>query len=74
MWLSLRKSFTTINHELLMRLLQKKIEDTRFLGVIQAMLDAGYLEDGTYHSTYSGVPQGSIVTPPTMWQTLGIFF
>ncbi len=55
--------FTTINHEILMRLLAKKIEDTRFLRLIQAMLDAGYLEDWTYHATYSGVPQGSIVSP-----------
>jgi group II intron reverse transcriptase/maturase len=55
--------FTTINHEILMRLLAKKIEDKRFLRLIQAMLDAGYLEDWTYHTTYSGVPQGSIVSP-----------
>ncbi len=27
------------------------------------MLDAGYLEEWTYHATYSGVPQGSIVSP-----------
>jgi retron-type reverse transcriptase len=26
-------------------------------------LDAGYLEDWTYHTTYGGVPQGSIVSP-----------
>ena len=72
--MDIRDYFTTIPHELLMDLLKKKIEDTRFLCLIQAMLDAGYLEDWTYHATYSGVPQGSIVTPPTMWQTLGIFF
>src|SRR3989440_3486808 len=55
--------FTTINHEILMKLLAKKIEDKRFLHLIQAMLDAGYLEDWTYHATYSGVPQGSICAP-----------
>jgi hypothetical protein len=27
------------------------------------MLDAGYLEDWTYHATYSRVPQGSICAP-----------
>jgi RNA-directed DNA polymerase len=27
------------------------------------MLNAGYLENWTYHTTYSGVPQGSIVSP-----------
>jgi group II intron reverse transcriptase/maturase len=71
--MDLRSYFDTINHDLLMSLLQKRIGDTRFLRLIRAMLDAGYLEDWTYHGTYSGVPQGSIVTPPTMWQTLGIF-
>ena len=61
--MDIRSYFDTINHELLMVLLAKKIEDSRFLTLIQAMLDAGYLEDWTYHATYSGVPQGSIVSP-----------
>ena len=61
--MDLRSYFDTINHDLLMGLLQKRIGDTRFLRLIKAMLDAGYLEDWTYHSTYSGVPKGSIVSP-----------
>src|SRR6266487_3755226 len=61
--MDLRSYFDTINHDLLMSLLQKRIGDTRFLRLIRAMLDAGYLEDWTYHGTYSGVPQGSIVAP-----------
>jgi RNA-directed DNA polymerase len=61
--MDIRSYFDTINHQLLMGLLRKKIEDTRFLRLIQAMLDAGYLEDWTYHATYSGVPQGSICAP-----------
>lgn len=61
--MDLRDYFTTIPHDLLMGCLRKKIEDTRFLRLIKAMLDAGYLEDWTYHRTYSGVPQGSIVSP-----------
>src|SRR6266699_1415134 len=58
--MDIRDYFTTISHDLLMKLLEKKIEDPRFLSLIKAMLDAGYLEDWTYHATYSGVPQGSI--------------
>ncbi|GHO76396.1 hypothetical protein KSD_41670 [Ktedonobacter sp. SOSP1-85] len=58
--MDIRDYFNTINQELLVDLLKKKIDDTRFLRLIQAMLDAGYLEDWTYHTTYSGVPQGSI--------------
>src|SRR6266550_8864945 len=61
--MDIRDYFNTIPHDLLMGLLLKKIEDRRFLRLIQAMLDAGYLEDWTYHATYSGVPQGSIVSP-----------
>ena len=61
--MDIQSYFDTINHDLLMVLLKKKIEDKRFLRLIQAMLDAGYLEDWTYHATYSGVPQGSIVSP-----------
>src|SRR5690348_1389627 len=61
--MDIRDYFTTINHDLLMQFLQKKIEDQRFLRLIQAMLKAGYLEDWTFHTTYSGVPQGSICAP-----------
>jgi retron-type reverse transcriptase len=58
--MDIQSYFDTINHELLMSLLEKKIEDKRFLSLIKAMLDAGYLEDWRYHASYSGVPQGSI--------------
>ena len=61
--MDIRDYFNTIPHDLLVELLSKKIEDKRFLRLIQAMLDAGYLEDWRYHATYSGVPQGSICAP-----------
>ena len=61
--MDIRDYFTTIDHDLLRSFLAKKIEDKRFLRLIRAMLDAGYLEEWTYHTTYSGVPQGSIVSP-----------
>ena len=61
--MDIRDYFNTIPHDLLVELLKKKIKDKRFLGLIQAMLDAGYLEDWRYHMTYSGVPQGSIASP-----------
>jgi hypothetical protein len=61
-------SFNTIPHDLVVKLLKKKIEDKRFLCLIQAMLDAGYLEDWRYHATYSGVPasvQSVLPSSPT---------
>jgi RNA-directed DNA polymerase len=61
--MDLQSYFDTIPHDVLIALLEKKIEDKRFICLIKAMLDAGYLEDWTYHTTYSGVPQGSIASP-----------
>ena len=55
--------FDNINHEILMELLKKKIEDTQFLDLIRDMLQAGYVEDWQFHKTYSGTPQGGILSP-----------
>jgi len=55
--------FDNINHKILMGLLEKKIDDIKFLNVIRKMLKAGYMEDWKYHETYSGTPQGGILSP-----------
>lgn len=55
--------FDNIDHDILIRLLARKIDDPRFLQLIRGMLDAGYLEDWTHHPTYSGTPQGGVVSP-----------
>ena len=59
----LKSYFDTIDHALMIRLLEKKIDDPRFIKLIEEMLQAGYLEDWTFHQTYSGTPQGSICSP-----------
>jgi group II intron reverse transcriptase/maturase len=55
--------FGSLDHELLISTLSETIHDGRFLALIRKLLDAGYLEEWTYHQTLSGVPQGSIVSP-----------
>jgi RNA-directed DNA polymerase len=47
----------------MIELLEKKIADQRFIALIRAFLKAGYLEDWRYHGTYSGTPQGGILSP-----------
>ena len=59
----IRGCFDNIDHDVLMELLAKRIEDRRFLKLIRAFLQAGYLEDWVYHRTYSGTPQGGTVSP-----------
>jgi len=55
--------FDNIDHQLLLNILARNIKDNRFLKLIRQMLTAGYLEDWRYHSTYSGTPQGGVVSP-----------
>ena len=55
--------FDNIDQAILLKLLEKKIDDRRFLALIKAMLRAGYVEDWTFHKTYSGTPQGGIASP-----------
>src|SRR5881397_54996 len=61
--------FDNIDHTIMIKLLEQKIDDWRFIKIIRHMLKAGYMEDWKYHQTYSWTPQGGIVTPPTKWQT-----
>lgn len=41
----------------------RKIKDQRLMKLLRGMLDAGYLENWTHHQTYSGVPQGGVLSP-----------
>lgn len=61
--MDIRGFFDNMNCDKLINLLQKKIEDTRFLKLIKDLLQAGYLEDWKFHGTYSGTPQGGICSP-----------
>ena len=55
--------FDNINHEILIGILKERIADDRFIRLIRKFLNAGYIEDWVYHKTYSGTPQGGIVSP-----------
>lgn len=55
--------FDSFNHHTVISLLRKRIEDEAFLQLIWKFLKAGYMEQWTYNRTYSGVPQGSGVSP-----------
>jgi len=47
----------------MIHILEQYIDDPKFINMIRDMLKAGYLEDWKYHSTYSGAPQGGIISP-----------
>jgi RNA-directed DNA polymerase len=39
------------------------VQDKKFLRLVRSMLEAGYLEGWNYHRTWSGTPQGGVVSP-----------
>lgn len=55
--------FDNVDHDILLHILAKRISDKRFLHLISQLLKAGYIEDWTYHKTYSGTPQGGNLSP-----------
>lgn len=55
--------FDNIDHNVLISILRERISDERFLGLIRKFLNAGYVEDWKYNKTYSGTPQGGIISP-----------
>jgi group II intron reverse transcriptase/maturase len=57
------KCFDALSHERLLSILRERIKDERFIRLISGLLQAGYLEQWQWNQTYSGTPQGSIVSP-----------
>jgi group II intron reverse transcriptase/maturase len=55
--------FEKIDHHRLLDILRERIQDDRFINLIRKFLKAGYMENWEYHRTYSGVPQGTVISP-----------
>lgn len=55
--------FDNIDHHILIGFIANKIKDARIIKLIYSFLKAGYLENWQYHKTYSGTPQGGILSP-----------
>lgn len=55
--------FDNIDHETLIAILERKIKDSKFINIIRQFLKAGYMENWKYNHTYSGTPQGGIISP-----------
>ena len=58
--------FDEIGHAALMDRVRNRIADKRVLALVKAFLKAGLLTElGEVQDTFTGTPQGGILTPPT---------
>jgi group II intron reverse transcriptase/maturase len=55
--------FDNIPHGRLMKAVEIRIADEKVLTIIRKFLAAGYMEQWQYHKTYSGTPQGGVLSP-----------
>jgi group II intron reverse transcriptase/maturase len=56
--------FDNIDHVWLLRMLERRVDDKPFLGLIESWLKAGILErDGSILHPHSGTPQGGVISP-----------
>ena len=59
----IKSCFDHIDHKKLMAILGKQIDDPRLLRLIRHRLSSGIVEDWVYQRTYSGTPQGGVLSP-----------
>jgi len=59
----IKACFDSFDHHVLINLLRKRIHDEQFISLVWKFLKAGYTEQWVLHTTYSGTPQGSGMSP-----------
>lgn len=55
--------FDNIDHSILLSILRERIHDNRFLRLVENLLRVGYCEYWHYHPSFSGTPQGGVISP-----------
>lgn len=61
--IDLAKYFDTVNHDLLMEMLRRKIGSEAILRLIRQFLKSGVMENGMVKATEEGTPQGGNLSP-----------
>ena len=61
--IDLAKYFDTVNHDLLIEMLRKKVESRAILKLIRLFLKSGVMENGIVKATDEGTPQGGNLSP-----------
>ena len=55
--------FDKIEHGWMVKLVERRIGDNRIVRLIRKWLKAGVMEQGRWHETEGGTPQGAVISP-----------
>ena len=55
--------FDTIDHSVLLGILGERLHDSRLLRLLERMLKAGHCQQWQHYPSYSGTPQGGVLSP-----------
>ncbi len=61
--IDLSKCFDRLDHELILKGVNRKVSDGSVLNLIRSFLEAGVMKDGAYSETDIGSPQGGVISP-----------
>lgn len=64
--MDLSKCFDTLDHELIISGVNRKVSDGSVLNLIVKMLKSGVEDQGVYYATNRGCPQGGVISPLLM--------
>jgi retron-type reverse transcriptase len=59
----IRDYFGSIDHDKLMKLVERRVSDRRMLTLLRGGLEAGVMEGGAVSASVVGVPQGGVISP-----------
>jgi RNA-directed DNA polymerase len=64
--MDLSKCFDTLDHQLILSTLNRKVSDGKVLSLVDKFLKSGILDTGNFEATEVGSPQGGIISPLLM--------
>lgn len=59
----IKGAYPSVNHDILIKILEIRIKDNKFIKLIRQLLESGVMDEGKYEHSLIGTPQGGIVSP-----------